>query len=237
MSILKKNSKEAELKKEERRRQYIEGMRSLQDNGFLAKKKAGDEIVSAEATFIRTHLFPEQVLVLEGSILEQKEKIRRFIKEYIYNYLLIPRRGKSYNYDLEALMDIIGFVMENRNPAYEALLAIIPEGIEITVPAALPENRGSVPGLEGLENAAKRCFENKNGYPVISYDADDGKLTAAVFVPPYFYQPFEVRSNAAFANMMNAASDPYSNFTMPYGMGTLRPMGNMNLKYLKKEKK
>ncbi len=178
----------------------LDGLKKLEEAGFLpADKKEVSEDFAVPSTYAYSegYLFGSELI--EGSAKEQLEKIESFIKKCALQSDLMPKRGKVYNYDMSALMDLIAFLMANRDVESEDIMniACVKEGIEVAVKA-------EVTGLglmeKSFDEAMEALAENGNGYPIVTFE--DGDLILAVNIHPFFKKPSEVRSNAKLAGMM-----------------------------------
>lgn len=187
--------------KPEKSEMCLEGLKRLEEAGFLsAEAKEVPEDFAVPSTYAYSEGYLYGAELIKGNVKEQLEGIEAFIRKYALQSDLMPKRGKVYNYDMAALMDIIAFLMENRDVESEDIMniACVKEGIEVAVKA---KPSGYILMKGSLDEAMEALAENGNGYPIITYE--DGDLIAAISIHTFFKKPSEVRSNAKLAGMMS----------------------------------
>ncbi len=225
-------TKQIESEQKEKSELVLQGMKSLEENGFIAgeEKKELPEGYLDGKLIAFSNVYANACQEFSGSAEEQLAQFREFLKQKVIKGDIMRKRGKVYNYDIDSVMDITAFVMAFRDPDNENIMtcACIKEGIEITCKAAAPEKRDGAyaAGLmkQSLKEATDKIAENGNDYPVVIYDEENNELTAVIYVLQYFHKPQEVRGMAKVDGMFFGGMD---------SLAGLLPKKVDGIKYLK----
>lgn len=193
MNLFKREKNKESFEDIQRKELAMKGIQSLLENGFLVEHEEVDEGLLYDGSIsIRSEMFTFAQAVIEGDDEENIQKLDKFFKKNVVKEGFLPGRDGELDFIPAALIDIAAFVIGNRDleanePVY---IDCIREGVEITCKAASPEKRTSTYAaylMQGsLQDAIRTCVDNKNGYPLITYDDKTGELTAAILVPPLF---------------------------------------------------
>lgn len=178
-------------------------IRELEGLGFKAglSKEPPAGFPGAD-TVVTVNLRDRKERSIGGSAGYQLEKIREVLESDVIKSDMMPGKGKVYNYDIEALMELMAFVMGFRKQYGSMTVFCNEKGIEITCSAS-DDRDGSLSGyfMRGtLESNIQKLIENGNEV-IPGYNHFENELFIKISLPKFFVRAEMLLDGAKISGM------------------------------------
>ncbi len=183
-------------------------VRALEDMGFKAglSQEPPREFPGAD-TVVTLSLRDRKEYRIGGSAGYQLEKLRELFEEKVIRHDNMPGNGRVCNYDIEALMELMAFIMGFRKQGTEMEILVTDKEMEITCSPS-EDRDGSIAGwfMRGtlLDNIQKLA-ENGNEYSLPGYNLFEDELFIRVPCHRYFIKPEAICDAVKIAGMREGA--------------------------------